>query len=326
MHAILVSRHGGPDVFELQERPDPRPGAGEALVEVEYAGVNFVDVYHRTGLYRRTLPFTPGQEGAGRVVAVGDDVHDVAVGDRVAWAMVGGSYATHAVIPATRLVPVPDGLELRTAAAALLQGMTAHFLATSTFPLGAGHTALVHAAAGGVGLLLCQVAKRRGARVIGTVSTPEKAARAREAGADDVILYRDEDFAEGVRRRTSGRGVDVVYDSVGRDTFHAGLGILRPRGMMVLFGQSSGPVPPLDLQELNRHGSLYVTRPSLAHYTADVEELRARARDVFDWITDGSLRVTVDRVLPLARAADAHRALEGRETSGKVLLATRRDA
>ncbi|MBX6363119.1 MAG: quinone oxidoreductase [Gemmatimonadetes bacterium] len=320
MRAVRIHETGGPDVLRLEDVPVPEPGPGQALVRVEVAGVNFIDVYKRTGLYPVQLPATLGEEGAGVVAAVGPGVREVRVGDRVAWASGFGSYAEYVAIGADRLVPVPDDVPADRAAAAMLQGMTAHYLATSTFPLEPGHRALVHAAAGGVGLLLVQLARRRGAVVIGTAGTPEKAELARQAGADHVIVYTQQDFAAEVRRLTDGQGVHVVYDSVGRATFLAGLDLLQPRGMMVLFGQSSGPVEPIDPQILNRKGSLFLTRPSLMHYTATRDELLARAGDVLAWVADGSLQLRIDRELPLDRAADAHRALEARRTAGKVLL------
>ncbi len=323
MRAIRVHRTGGPEVLQLEELPTPRPGAGEALVRVEAAGVNFIDVYVRTGAYGGEMPMTPGSEGAGVVEAVGDGVNDVRVGQRVAWAAVPGSYATHAVARADRLVPVPDGVSTLDAGAAMLQGMTAHYLSHATFPLKRGDACLVHAAAGGVGLLLVQMAKRAGARVFGTVSTEAKAALAREAGLDEVVFYTREPFDEVVRARTGGRGLDVVFDSVGAATFDKSLLCLRPRGMMVLFGQSSGRVPPFDLQVLNARGSLFVTRPTLRDYTATRAELLERAGDVLGGIARGELKVRIDRTVPLGRAADAHRALESRETSGKVLLVPR---
>jgi NADPH2:quinone reductase len=320
MKAIRVHRTGGPEVLGLEEVPTPRPGPGQALVRVEAAGVNFVDVYMRSGAYGAELPMTPGSEGAGAIEALGEGVTELAVGQRVAWAAVPGSYATHVVAAAERLVPVPEGVTTRNAAAAMLQGMTAHYLARAIFPLKAGDSCLVHAAAGGVGLLLVQMAKRAGARVFGTVSTDEKARTARDAGLDDAIFYTREPFDEVVRERTGGRGVDVVYDSVGATTFEKSLYCLRPRGMMVLYGQSSGRVGPLDLQLLNARGSLFLTRPKLADYTAKRGELVERAADVLGGIARGELRVRIDRAVPLAQAADAHRALEGRETSGKVVL------
>jgi NADPH2:quinone reductase len=320
MRAVRVSATGDADVLRLESVPVPEPGRGEALVRVAYAGVNFIDVYHRRGLYPIQLPFTPGTEGAGVVESVGEDVREVQPGSRVGWVLHLGAYAELAVVPAARLVPVPPELDLRTAAAVMLQGMTAHYLARSTFPLRPGHAALIHAAAGGVGLLLVQVAKACGARVFGTVSTDEKAQLAREAGADELILYTREDFAAAARQYTEGRGVDVVYDSVGRSTFEGSLASLRLRGMCALFGQSSGPVGPFDPAILAK-GSLFLTRPALAHYTAAREELLARAREVFEWVRAGALRVRIDRELPLAEAAEAHRLLESRATAGKLLLA-----
>ncbi|HSF41508.1 MAG TPA: quinone oxidoreductase [Thermoanaerobaculia bacterium] len=321
MKAIRVHTPGGPEALKLDEVPDPTPREGEAVVRVEAAGVNFIDVYFRTGLYKGpSLPFTLGQEAAGTVTAVGPGVTEVAVGDRVAYSAVQGAYAELAVVPAARLVKLPEGVSARQGAAAMLQGMTAHYLACSTYPLKPGDTCVVHAAAGGVGQLLCQIAKLRGARVLGTVSTEEKARIAREAGADEVIRYTEQDFAAEVKRLTEGRGVQVIYDGVGRQTFDKGLDSLARRGMMVLFGASSGPVPPFDPQILNAKGSLFLTRPSLGHYIATREELVERAGDVLGWIADGKLRLSIDREVPLAEAAEAHRALEARETKGKVLL------
>lgn len=322
MRAIRIQQFGGPEAMGLEELPTPKPGDGQALVRIEAAGVNFIDVYHRTGLYKVVLPTTLGREGAGTVEAVGPDVADVSPGDRVTWAMEPGSYAEKVVVPAARLVKIPDGVPVRVAAAAMLQGMTAHYLACSTYPLKAGDTCLVHAAAGGVGLLLTQIAKMRGARVLGTVSTAEKAARSKEAGADATIDYTKHDFEAEVRSLTSGRGVEVVYDSVGQTTFEKSLGSLARRGMLALFGQSSGPVPPVDPQVLSQRGSLYLTRPTLAHYIATREELLWRAGEVLGWIRDKRLAVRIDREFPLAEAAAAHRALESRTTSGKVLLVT----
>jgi NADPH:quinone reductase len=318
--AIRVHAPGGPEVLRYEDVPDPRPQAGEAVVRVEAAGVNFIDVYHRTGLYKVAFPATLGQEGAGTVLEIGPDVRDVAPGDRVAWASVLGSYAEKAVVPASRLVTLPEGVSAREGAAAMLQGMTAHYLACSTFPLKPGDACLVHAGAGGVGLLLTQIAKIRGARVFTTVSTPEKAKLSREAGADETIDYTKQDFAEEVRRATDGHGVPVVYDSVGKATFEKGLTCLAPRGMMVLFGQSSGPVGPLDPQVLSQRGSLYLTRPTLFHYTATRDELLARAGDVLGWIREGRLKLRIGHEFPLAEAAFAHRDLEGRRTTGKILL------
>jgi len=318
--AIRIHETGGPEVLRLEEVPDPQPGPGDAVVRLEAIGLNFIEVYHRTGLYRSALPFTPGGEGAGRVVAVGQDVSGIKPGDRVASTSLRGSYAELAWAPIDKLVPVPDEVETSVAAAVLLQGLTAHYLVTSTYPLAQGSWCLIHAAAGGVGLLLCQMAKARGARVIGTVSTEEKAALATQAGADHVVLYTRQDFVSEARRLTGGQGVAVVYDSVGESTFEGSLNSLAPRGMLVLFGQSSGPVPPVDPQVLNAKGSLYLTRPTLTHYTASRDELLTRARDLFAWMEAGKLQVRIDRTYPLADAAAAHRALEGRETKGKVLL------
>jgi NADPH:quinone reductase len=318
--AIRVHQTGGPEVLRLEDVPDPAPESGETVVRLEAIGLNFIEVYQRTGLYRSAVPFTPGGEGAGRVVAVGNDVSAVRPGDRVASTSLRGSYAELARVPADKLVPVPDDVETGLAAAVLLQGLTAHYLAISTCPLAEGSWCLIHAAAGGVGLLLCQIAKARGARVIGTVSTEEKAALAAEAGADHVVLYTRQDFVSEARRLTGGRGVAVVYDSVGQSTFEGSLNSLAPRGMLVLFGQSSGPVPPVDPQVLNAKGSLYLTRPTVTHYTASRDELLTRSRDLFVWMESGRLQVRIDRTYPLADAAAAHRALEGRETKGKVLL------
>lgn len=320
MKAILVKEYGGPEVLAYQEVPAPSPSSGEALVKLEAVGVNYIDIYHRTGLYPSTVPFTPGMEAAGTVHSVGPGVTQVSVGDRVAYAMAKGSYTEYAVVPAWRLVKVPAGMELQTAAAAMLQGMTAHYLTTSTYPVKRGDAVLVHAAAGGVGLLLIQMAKRLGARVIGTVSTEAKAELARQAGADEVVLYSWQDFEQEVKRWTSGGGLQVVYDSVGKDTFLKSLNSLAPRGMLALFGQSSGPVPPFDLGLLAQKGSLFVTRPSLAHYAATRDELLWRAGEVLGWIASGALKLRVEKTFPLAEAAEAHRQLEGRKTTGKVLL------
>lgn len=289
-------------------------------MQVHAAGVNFIDVYQRTGRYQVPLPFTPGSEAAGRVVEIGPGVSEVKVGDQVASQSLAGSYAEFAIGKAQRLVVLPEGVPPRVAAAVMLQGLTAHYLACSTFPLGPDHTCLVHAAAGGVGLLLCQIAHRRGARVIGTVSTEEKAALARTAGADEIILYTQQDFAVETRRLTGGDGVDVVFDSVGRTTFAKSLDCLASRGMMVLFGQSSGPVEPVDPQVLNQKGSLFLTRPNLANYVFTRDELLKRASDVLGWVADGSLKVRIGHEYPLAAAAEAHTELEGRRTTGKVLL------
>jgi NADPH2:quinone reductase len=320
MKAIRVHTPGGPEVLQFEDVPEPTPREGEAVVRVEAAGLNYIDTYHRSGLYKVPLPFTPGQEGAGTVEAVGPGVNGVAAGDRVAWTGVLGSYAERVAAPAAKLVKLPDGVSPRQGAAIMLQGMTAHYLACTTYPLKQGDTCLVHAAAGGVGQLLCQIAKIRGARVLGTVSNEEKERLAREAGADEVIRYTETDFAAEVKRLTDGKGVQVVYDGVGRTTFEKSLDSLALRGMMVLFGQSSGPVPAFEPQLLNAKGSLFLTRPSLHHYSATREELVQRASDVLGWIAEGKLRLRIDREVSLAQAAEAHRALEGRETKGKVLL------
>jgi len=320
MRAIRVHDYGGPEVLRLEDLPVPEPGPGEARVKIAAAGVNFIDIYHRSGQYKGVLPMTPGMEAAGVVDAVGPDVSDVQVGDRVVYAMRQGAYAEYAIVPATMLAPVPEGIDLHQAAAVMLQGMTAHYLTHSTYPLRPGDVALIHAAAGGVGLLLVQIAKRCGARVIGTVSTEEKAKLARDAGADDIILYTQEDFSAAVRRLTDGAGVHVVYDSVGKTTFEGSLNCLRPRGYMVLFGQSSGAVPPFDPQVLNAKGSLFLTRPSLGHYLLTRDELLWRAGDLFAWMAAGELKVRIDATYPLEQAAEAHRALASRATSGKLLL------
>ena len=320
MKAIRLHEHGGHELLRYEDVPDPLPGPMQALVAIEAAGVNFIDVYQRKGLYPMTLPMTPGSEAAGTIRALGPGVSDLRVGDRVAYQGAPGAYAQRAVVPAERLVRLPEGVSTKQGAAAMLQGMTAHYLATSLYPLKPGDTCLVHAAAGGVGLLLCQIAKMRGARVIGTVSTKEKAERARAAGADEVILSMEQDFEAEVKRLTNGRGLPVVYDSVGRATFDASLRCLAPRGMMVLFGQASGPVPPFELQRLNQLGSLFITRPTLNHYVATRAELLARANDVLGWVRDGKLRLHIGHEFPLAQAAEAHRQLEARKTTGKVLL------
>ncbi|QBD83473.1 quinone oxidoreductase [Ktedonosporobacter rubrisoli] len=320
MKAIRIPRFGDHEVLSYEDVKLPEPGAGEVRIKQAAIGVNFIDIYHRKGLYPNDLPFTPGSEGSGTVDAVGEGVTDLKVGDRVAYAMALGAYAEYFVIAASRLVPVPEGVSLEQAAAVMLQGTTAHYLATSTYQLQPGDTALVHAAAGGVGQLLTQIAKLCGARVIGTVSTEEKADLARSLGADEVILYTQENFEEVTKRLTAGKGVQVVYDSVGKDTFNQSLNCLRPRGYLVLYGQSSGPVPPLDPQILNAKGSLFLTRPSLGHYIATREELLQRAGDVFDWIAAGKLRVRIDRSFPLAQASSAHEYLEGRQSRGKILL------
>lgn len=321
MKAIRVNQHGGPEVLGYEDVDVPEPGPGEVRVKLSAAGVNYIDTYQRTGLYPQSLPFTLGLEGAGEVEAVGDGVEEFSPGDYAAWAGVPGSYAEHVVAPAEKLVPVNVTLvEARVAAAAMLQGMTAHYLTHSTFPLEEGHVALVHAAAGGVGLLMCQMAKMRGATVIGTVGTEEKAKLAKSAGADHTILYTEQDFAAETRRITGGEGVNVVYDGVGQATFDGGLDVLRPRGYMVLFGASSGPVPPVDLQILNQKGGLFVTRPSLAQYTASREELLWRAESVLSWIGNDTLSIRIGETYSLADAEQAHRDLEGRGTTGKLLL------
>jgi len=319
MRAVRVSTPGGPEVLQVLEVDRPEPGKGQVLVRLEAIGVNFIDVYHRTGLYKLPLPFTPGSEGAGRVEKAGEGVTELKPGDRVAWAMSVGAYAEYAVVPAEKLVAVPSNVDTKIAAAAMLQGMTAHYLAVSTYPLKAGDRALVHAAAGGAGGLLVQVAKLRGAHVIGTVSNDEKARIAREAGADDVIDYTKSDFEQEVMRMTQGSGVNVVYDSVGKTTFDRSLNCVTRRGLLALFGQSSGPVPPFDPARLAKNG-IYLTRPSLAHYTATREELLWRAREIFEWIASGKLRIRIDREIPLKDAPEAHRLLEGRKTKGKILL------
>jgi NADPH2:quinone reductase len=320
MKAIRVHQTGGPEVLRVEEISLLALGPGQAAVKIEAAGVNFIDMYQRKGQYSLPLPFTLGQEAAGTVVEVGSGVTAVKPGDRVAYTSVLGAYAEYAVVPVDRLVVVPEGVTTRQAAAVMLQGMTAHYLACSTYPLHPGDTCLVHAAAGGVGLLLCQIAKLRGARVIGTVSTEAKARLARQAGADEVILYTVQDFEAETRRLTDGNGVQVVYDSVGKTTFEKGLNVLAPRGMMVLYGQSSGPVAPLDPQVLSQKGSLFLTRPTLIHYIATREALLARANEVLGWVRDGKLKVRIEREYPLAEAAAAHRDLEARKTSGKLLL------
>ena len=320
MKSILVSEFGGPEQLKVVDVPVPSPGPGEIVLKVAASGVNFIDVYFRSGLYKAPLPVAIGNEAAGVVTAAGSGVSGLAPGDRVAYAMTRGSYAEFAKVPASQIVKVPDAVPLDQAAAIMLQGMTAHYLTRSVFPLEQGDTCLVHAAAGGTGALIVQMARSAGARVLATVSTPEKAKVAREAGADEVILYSDQDFAAEAKRLTGGRGVDVVYDGVGRTTFDKSLDSLRPRGMMVLFGASSGPVPPFDPASLNPKGSLFLTRPSLAHYIAMPDELQWRAGDTFDMIANGSLRIRIGERFPLERAADAHRALESRASVGKLLL------
>jgi NADPH2:quinone reductase len=320
MKAVRIHTPGGPEVMRYEDVPAPTPKAGEAVVKVEAAGLNYIDVYFRSGQYKAEMPLTLGLEAGGTVTAVGADVTDVKVGDKVAYTGVPASYAEFAVAPAARLVTLPPGVSTRQGAAAMLQGMTAHYLVTSTYPLKPGDTCLVHAAAGGVGLLLCQMAKMRGARVIGTVSTEEKAKLAREAGAAEVILYTSQDFEAEVKRLTGGAGVNVVYDSVGKTTFDKGFNCLRPRGVMALYGQSSGPVGPFDLQVLNAKGSLFVTRPSLNHHILTRAELVQRAGEVLGWIHDGKLKMRMETDFALKDAGEAHRALESRRTTGKVLL------
>lgn len=327
MRAVVAQRPGGPEVLELVELPDPQPGPGQVVVRVAVAGVNFIDTYRRSGVYRMDFPHVVGSEGAGEVVAVGDEVDDVRVGDHVAWSSSAGSYAELAVVRAADAIVVPPAVDDETAAALAMQGVTAHYLTVSTVPLEPGDDVLLHAAAGGVGLLATQLATLRGARVIGTVGSADKEALAREAGAAEVIRYRDlddltRDLPPLVRGLTSGAGVRVAYDSVGRDTFEASLASVRPRGTLVLFGASSGQVPPFDLQRLNAAGSLYVTRPSIGAYTQTRDELKWRARELFDLVVAGTLHVRIGERFPLAQAADAHRALEGRATTGKVLLLT----
>ncbi|MEO5567003.1 MAG: quinone oxidoreductase [Gemmatimonadaceae bacterium] len=320
MRAMRIHSPGGPEAIVEDQVDRPVPGAGEALVRVKYAGVNFIDVYKRTGVYATPLPATLGEEGAGIVEEVGAGVTECKVGDRVAWASVTGAYAEYAIVKGTRLVPVPLGVDTRHAAAVMLQGMTAHYLATSTYPLKPGDRCIVHAAAGGVGLLLVQIAKRHGAFVIGTAGSDEKAALARAAGADEVIIYTRKDFVAETKRITESRGVHVIYDSVGKTTFLSGFDALAPRGMMALFGQSSGAVAPIDPQLLNQKGSVFLTRPTLHAYTATREELLWRAKDLFDWIERRELSVRIGAEFPLAEVGDAHRALEGRQTTGKVVL------
>lgn len=320
MKAVRVHEFGDAEVLTYEEVDKPEPGEGEARVKVEAIGLNFIDVYLRDGRYPRPLPFTPGHEAGGVVETVGPNVTDVKPGDRVAYAMVPGSYAEYAIVPAWKMVQVPTNVDLQQATALILQGLTAHYLTHSTYPLKKGDTALVHAAGGGTGQLLVQIAKLRGARVIGTVSTEEKAALAREAGADEVIIYTQANFEAEVKRLTNNVGVEVVYESVGKDTFDKSLNCLKPRGYLVLFGQASGVVPPFDPQILNSKGSLFLTRPNLGHYMANRAELLERANDLFNWMAAGKLNVRIDKTFPLTQAADAHRYLEGRQSKGKVLL------
>lgn len=320
MRAIRVERYGGPDVLTLEDTPLPEPGPGQARVKLAATGINFIELYQRKGQYKIPLPWTPGSEGAGVVDAVGPDVTDVKPGDRVASAAFIGAYAEYAVTDAWRLSPLPDTVDFRVGAAVTLQGLTAHYLTHSTYPLKAGETALIYAAAGGVGGLLVQVAKLLGARVIGAVGSEAKVATAKQLGADEVFVYRQVDIARTVRDLTDGKGVEVVYESVGRDTFDASLNALRVRGMLVLFGQSSGPVEPLDPQRLNAGGSLFLTRPTLAHYQLTPEELHWRAKDLFTWIANGQVKARIDRAFPLAQAADAQEYLASGVGQGKIIL------
>jgi NADPH2:quinone reductase len=320
MQAIYVHEFGGPEVLSHESAPVPEPGAGQARVKVEAAGLNFIDIYQRAGLYSIPLPAVLGMEAAGTVDALGPEVTGLKVGERVAYAMQLGAYAEYAIVPAWKLVPVPDGVGTRQAAGVMLQGMTAHYLSHGSYRIQAGDTVLIHAAAGGVGQLLVQIAKRLGASVIGTVSTQEKARLAAEAGADHVILYTQSDFEKEVKQLTSGAGVEAVYDSVGQATFDKGLNCLKPRGIMVLFGQSSGPVAPFDIGTLAAKGSLFLTRPSLGNYMAERTELLQRAGDLFAWMAAGELHLRIDQTFSLADAAEAHRYMEGRKTRGKVLL------
>jgi NADPH:quinone reductase len=320
MKAVRVHASGGPEAMKFEDVAEPTPKAGEAVVKIDAAGLNYIDVYQRSGLYKLEMPLTLGLEAGGTVTAVGQGVTEVKVGDKVAYTGVPGAYAQYAAVPAAKLVVLPQGVSTKQGAAAMLQGMTAHYLACTTYPLKKGDTCLVHAAAGGVGLLLCQMAKMRGARVIGTVSTDEKAKLAREAGADDTILYTQHDFEAETKRITGGKGLQVVYDSVGKTTFDKGFNVLAPRGMMILYGQSSGPVGPFDAGILGAKGSLFLTRPSLFAYTATREELLQRAGDVLGWIRDGKLKLRMEFEFPLKDVAEAHRALESRKTTGKVLL------
>ncbi len=320
MKAIRVHAHGGPEAMALEELPLPAPGPGQLVIEVKAAGVNLFDTQLRSGLYKRPLPLTLGLEGAGVVHSIGPDTSGLAVGDRVAFIFAAGSYATHTLVAADRVVPLPDGIAFEDAAALLFQGLTAHYLATSTFALGPGTSCLVHSAAGGCGILLCQIAKIRGAEVIGALSTAAKAEIAREAGADHVVVYAQEDFEEAVKRITNGRGVDVVYDAVGLDTYVRSMNVLRPRGLLALYGEASGDVPPIDPRELLFRKSLYLTRTGLDHYIADRAELRARTDELFSWVAAGRLKQKIFRTYRLEEAAEAHRALEARATTGKLLV------
>jgi len=320
MKAIRVHAPGGPEAMKLEDIAEPQPKAGEAIVKIDAAGLNYIDVYQRSGLYKLDMPLTLGLEAGGTVTAVGSGVSEVKVGDKVAYTGVPGAYAQYAAVPAARLVVLPQGVTTKQGAAIMLQGMTAHYLACSTYPLKSGDTCLVHAAAGGVGLLLCQIARIRGAKVIGTVGTEEKAKLAREAGANETIIYTRQDFAAEVKRITGGKGVQVVYDSVGKDTWEGSLNCCAPRAMIALYGQSSGPIGQIDPQILNAKGSLFLTRPSLFHYIATREDLQQRAGELFGWIRDGKLKLRTEFEFPLKDVAEAHKALEGRKTTGKVLL------
>lgn len=320
MKAIRVEEYGGTEALKLRDVAFPEPGSGEARVRLEAIGVNYIDIYHRTGLYPLTPPFTPGSEGAGVVDAIAPDVSEVKRGDRVAFAMSVGAYAEYVLVPAWKLVPIPDKMGTLHAASIMLQGLTAHYLTRSTYPIKPGETVLIHAAAGGVGLLLVQLARHLGAFVIGTVSTHDKAQMAKEAGANEVIIYTEKDFVQETKRVTSGIGVHVVYDSVGQETFDGSLDCLRRRGMLVSFGQSSGPVSPLNPLVLSTKGSLFLTRPTLAHYTANREELLSRSKELFDWEVSGVLKAKIDQTFPLAEAAQAHARLESRGSIGKILL------
>lgn len=320
MKVICIHAQGDPDHLLYEDAPIPTPGPGEVRVKLEAVGVNYIDTYHRSGQYPQKTPFTPGMEGGGAVDAVGEGVNVITLGARVAYAMQMGAYAEYAIVPEWRLVRVPENVEIQAATAVMLQGMTAHYLTHSTYPIQKGDTVLIHAAAGGVGLLLVQMAKLRGARVIGTTSTAEKADLAREHGADEIILYTETDFATAVNEMTDGKGVQVIYDGVGKSTFMQGLDCLAPRGYMVLYGQASGAVESFDPQILNQKGSLFLTRPSLGHYTATQEETQARADDLFAWMDSGDLKVRIDRTFPLSEAKAAHHYIEGRNTKGKLLL------
>ena len=320
MKAVQVTQTGGPEVLEYKDVPDPKPQANQAVVDVKAVGLNFIDVYFREGRYPATTPFIVGQEGAGVVAEVGSDVKTVKAGDRVAYTGVPGSYAERAVVPADRLVKLPDNVDFKTAASLMLQGMTAHYLTHSTYPLKRDESCLIHAAAGGVGQLLVQMAKMLGAHVIGTVGSTEKAKLAKQAGADEIIVYTDQDFEQETKRITGGKGVHVVYDGVGKTTFEPGLNVLRPRGYMVLFGGASGAVPPFDLIKLSQKGSLFITRPTLANYIAEREELEWRANDVLSWAASGKLKVNIGQQYALKDAQQAHRDLEARKTTGKSLL------